>query len=76
MVITSTKENQMYEIVFKEKGEIVRTNGPYISYGEAHRNLREMDLMIPSNWWAHVEEIKEVLTIEESLIDYNDNNFA
>lgn len=67
---------EKYNIVFREKGEIVTTNGPYLSYGEAHRNLREMDLMIPFNWSADVEEINEILTIEESLIDYEDYNFA
>ena len=62
----------MYNIVFRERGEIVRTNGPYIDFGEAHRNLREMDLMIPLRWTADVEREAEVLTIEESLIDYED----
>lgn len=63
---------EQYSIVFKEQGAIVGTNGPYMSYGEAHRNLREMDLIIPWQWSADIEKAAEYLAIEESLIDYED----
>ena len=66
------KSMEQYNIVFKEQGEIVGTNGPYMSYGEAHRNLMEMDLIIPMGWWASIEEAAEYLSIKESLIDYED----
>ena len=57
----------MYNLIFKEKGQIVQVQKGYTSRSEARLNAKELDLMIPFTWDVTVE--KEEKESDRKMID-------
>lgn len=65
-----------YDIQFTQGSETMATWTGYATRAEAVREIREADMMIPMTWdytiLNNAMSVDDYLSIEESLIDYED----